>query len=70
MKTITITGMGETDLNKKQWDWQTTGAPKRIVKQWPDEHLPLKMQHRPRHTKIEFKDDQYSQRIRQVIPTR
>jgi len=44
MKTIVLTGMSATDLNNQQWAWQTTGAKKTIVKQWPDELLPLRMQ--------------------------
>jgi hypothetical protein len=62
MKTITLTGMDEADLNKKQWDWQTTGSKKAIVKQWPDEILPRKMRALSFATKIEF-SDQFSRRI-------
>jgi hypothetical protein len=63
MQTITLTGMSETDLDQKQMDWQRMPPNKKIIKQWPDEHLPMKMRYRPPLTKIEFKDDQYSRRI-------
>jgi hypothetical protein len=62
MKTVTLTGMDETDLNQKQWVWQTTGSPKRIIKQWPDERLPMTMQAQRFGQKIQFKD-QISRRL-------
>lgn len=44
MKTITLVGIDEVDLNRKQWDWQITAVPPiRILKIWPDERLPLEV---------------------------
>ena len=62
MKTITLIGMDEADLNKKRWDWQTSGSKKTIIKQWPDERLPLKVKSPAPGTKAE-PSDQFSRRI-------
>jgi hypothetical protein len=62
MKKIVFTGMDEADLNKKQWEWQTTGGKKTILEQWPDERLPLTMKPPQAGRKIEF-SDQVSRRI-------
>jgi hypothetical protein len=44
MKTKILTGVSESDLDQKQWEWQTTANPPvRIIKHWPDELLPLTM---------------------------
>jgi hypothetical protein len=40
LKTTTLTGVDDGDLNRKQWEWQTTAAIT-IAKIWPDEPLPL-----------------------------
>jgi hypothetical protein len=63
MKTITLTGMDEVDLNKKQWDWQTTGPAKKIIKQWPDEHLPMRVRHQTPGMKLDKFPDQYLRRL-------
>jgi hypothetical protein len=63
MKTIVLTGMSETDLNNQQWSWQTSGAQKRIVKQWPDERLPTRMRSPMPMQKILPTDDQLSRKI-------
>jgi len=55
--------MDESDLNRKQWDWQTSGSKKTVLKQWPDEHLPMAMTSRPFGTKLDTFPDQYSRRI-------
>jgi hypothetical protein len=62
MKTITLTGMDEADLNKKQWDWQTSGQSKKILKQWPDERLLLQMKNKQPGSKI-VHADQFSRRV-------
>jgi hypothetical protein len=62
MKTISLTGMSETDLNQKQWEWQTTGMKKTIIKQWPDEMLPKTMASPRSGQKIEFQG-QFSRRL-------
>jgi hypothetical protein len=63
-KTKTITGITPSEINKKQWEWQTTTSPPvRIAKQWPDQRLPLDMKSPGNHKKIEEFDDQFSRRI-------
>jgi hypothetical protein len=63
MKSIVLTGMDETDLNNKQWAWQTNGTKKRIVNQWPDERLPARMRTPMPGQKILFNEDQVSRKI-------
>jgi hypothetical protein len=63
MKTINLTGMSELDLNNKQWSWQTNGTKKTIVKQWPDELLPLQMRAPMRGKQILFREDRLSRKI-------
>jgi hypothetical protein len=63
MKTIVLTGMSETDLSNQQWIWETSGAKKKIVKQWPDEHLPLRMRSPIPMQKILPTQDQLSGKI-------
>jgi len=54
----------ETDLNRKQWDWQTGGSiDVVIVKQHPDQLLPMVMRARRPFAKIEMTDDRFSRRI-------
>ena len=63
MKTIVLTGMSELELNNKQWDWQTSGAKKRIAKQWPDELLPIRVRGPMPGQKILFNEDSLSRKI-------
>jgi hypothetical protein len=64
IETITLTGKDETDLNRKQWDWQTGGSiDVVIVKQHPDQLLPMVMRARRPFAKIEMTDDRFSRRI-------
>lgn len=55
--------MDEYDLNQKQWAWQTTGSNKKIMKQWPDERLPLNFRDIRPGQKLDRFLDQYSRRI-------
>jgi hypothetical protein len=61
VKTTTLTGADNADLNKKQWDWQTSRKI-RITKVWPDEHLERPVRPPKPGTKILAKD-QFSRRI-------
>lgn len=63
MKTKTLVGMDKTDLDNKQWEWQTTASPIRILKQWPDELLQLKFRAQRPGEKIEPPDGQMQRRI-------
>jgi hypothetical protein len=63
MKTIVLTGMSELELNNKQWTWQTSSTKKTIVKQWPDERLPMRMRSPMPGQKILFNEDQVSRKI-------
>jgi hypothetical protein len=64
IETITLTGKDETDLNRKQWDWQTGGSiDVVIVKQHSDQLLPMVMRARRPFAKIEMTDDRFSRRI-------
>jgi hypothetical protein len=63
IETITLTGKDEIDLNRKQWGWQTGGPTDVvIVKQHPDQLLPIMMSARPRFAKIEA-TNRFSRRI-------
>jgi hypothetical protein len=63
MKTIVLTGMSETDLNSQQWVWQTNGTNKKNLKQWPDEHLPMRMRSQITGRKLLPVNDQWSRKI-------
>lgn len=63
MKTKTLLGVDESDLNKKQWEWQTTSAsPIKILRQWPDEMLPIEARPVLSGAKI-LARDQFKRRI-------
>jgi hypothetical protein len=57
IKTITLTGKDEADLNEKQWDWQTGSRHNVVIlEQHPDEILPSAMSARPGFAKIKAVD--------------
>ena len=61
VETIKLTGKDKFDLDKQQWDWRNA-TDVFIVKQHPDELLPMVMSARPRFSKIEAVD-RFSRRI-------
>lgn len=63
MKTIVFTGMDEKDLNQQQFAWLTSGTTKIIVKQWPDELLPITAESRTPMTKLAQLKHQKSRRV-------
>jgi hypothetical protein len=60
LKTIILTAVDATDLNNKQWEWQTTTSVT-IAKVWPDE--PLQLQARAPHGSKILPQDQFARRI-------
>jgi hypothetical protein len=61
IKTEIFTGMDESDLNRKVWNWQTQNLVT-IVKSHPDEHLPINVKPARPYSKIQF-SDQWSRRV-------
>jgi hypothetical protein len=62
MDTIVFTGLSESDLNQKVWEWQTNNLVT-IIMAHPDEHLPLDFKSRVPHSKLDNFPDQFSRRV-------
>jgi hypothetical protein len=60
-KTTTLRGLDDMDLNRKQWEWQSTSEAT-IAKVWPDERLPLQAKTPEFGTKL-LPQEQFLRRI-------